>query len=723
MTISIDPATHVITIPQADLTPLGGSSYQLDTNDFRIALKDWEDSEAGIYQPQTHNHATAVTLGGIQYARTLEILAPYTITFQSVASPYKVFLSGSNNNILDVTNLNDVSVAPNNSAGLINIVEVQQAAFEGQVSIDAVSGEAGTAYPKGTLTKPVNNITDAKAIATARGIDDFFIVGNLTIGATDDVSALHFEGGGSTLNVAKTAITLTQGCVTTNSHWSHCKITGYQGGESNYHDCMIDGLDNAHCYYERCGILDGTSRGYSIRQTSAVSQGHASYFKECFSDEGTAIIDRNGARLNATFDGFSGRIKFINQNHATQSGQVWIHLNGGTVTIDASCTKGKITVTGVGSLVNQSAGTEVDASGFTPEGFEQAKLNIESLRQTHQGFGQRWFVDPVSGNDLSPGNSSSSPLLTVAAAVAKAVSGRGDVIMLLAPSVGAVTIAERVLINKEDLHIRGPGRGIQFQPASTDAATPVIEITANNCSLGGFIVRTHTGETAGDAIVVSGKFSRMEKLYVVGPAQTGNACRGIVYEGGDYHELYDMEVEKFGGCGVETDDQSSLHANGSPREISVFGGNFYLNGGNGICAEGKVGSALGATTRIIRILRGANVHDNLGYGVYSDANVSGVVIDDTVLIHNNNAGGAQVLLQGTGYHKAEANVAAVGEHVVEGSFTRDEVLRIMAAALAGTVSGAGSGTEVFKGLDGTTDRITSTVDGSGNRSAVVVDGG
>lgn len=655
--------TKVITVPQFFLTPLGGGSYSLDTNAFRIALRELEDSEDGVVNDPTHNHNTAVTLDGIQYARIIEILSPYTITFEETGTPYKVFLTGSNNNILSKTNLGTVQVAPNNSAGLINLVEVQQGAFEGQVSIDGVLGTDGTLYPIGTLTKPVKTITDAKIIASSRGIDEYFIVGNLTIGSTDDVRDLRFEGQGATMNTAKTTVTLTSGCVTSNSHWKHCKITGYQGGESFYEDCVIDGLDNAHCFYVRCALLDGTVRGYTIRQTSSVSSGHASYFKECYSDEGTAILDRNGARLNVTFDGFHGRLKIINQNHATSSGQVWIHLNGGVITVDSTCTKGKITVTGTGTLVNLSSGTEVDASGFTPEGFEQSKLNIESLRQTHQGFGTRWFVDPVSGDDLSPGNSSASPLRTVVAAINKAVSGRGDVIYLMAPAAGTATINERIVINKEDIHLRGPGRGIQFQPTSTDPSTPIINVTANNCSFGGFIVRSNTGETSGDSVVISGKFSRWEKVYMVGPGQTGNACRGMVFTGGDYHELHDMEIEKYGDDGLVTDDKSDTHANGSPREITIFGGNIYLNGSRGISLEGKVGSALGSTTRIIRLLRGANIHDNLSVGVYSDANTQGVVIDDTVLIHSNNGGNTniQAELNGTGYFKQEYNAKLVWE--------------------------------------------------------------
>lgn len=60
--------------------------------------------------------------------------------------------------------------------------------------------------------------------------------------------------------------------------------------------------------------------------------------------------------------------------------------------------------------------------------------------------------------------------------------------------------------------------------------------------------------------------------------------------------------------------------------------------------------------------------------------------------------------------------------VIESGLTAAEILRLIASAMAGTVSGAGSGTETFKGLDGTTDRIVSTVDVDGNRTAVVVDG-
>ena len=59
--------------------------------------------------------------------------------------------------------------------------------------------------------------------------------------------------------------------------------------------------------------------------------------------------------------------------------------------------------------------------------------------------------------------------------------------------------------------------------------------------------------------------------------------------------------------------------------------------------------------------------------------------------------------------------------VIESGLTAAEVMRLIASALAGTSQKSGS-TIVFKGLDGTTDRITGSFDADGNRTGVIVDG-
>lgn len=69
-----------------------------------------------------------------------------------------------------------------------------------------------------------------------------------------------------------------------------------------------------------------------------------------------------------------------------------------------------------------------------------------------------------------------------------------------------------------------------------------------------------------------------------------------------------------------------------------------------------------------------------------------------------------------------ALAAAVWQYVIESGRSAEECMRIYGAVLAGKVSGAGTGTELFTGLDGTTVRVTTTVDNDGNRTAVVVNG-
>lgn len=58
---------------------------------------------------------------------------------------------------------------------------------------------------------------------------------------------------------------------------------------------------------------------------------------------------------------------------------------------------------------------------------------------------------------------------------------------------------------------------------------------------------------------------------------------------------------------------------------------------------------------------------------------------------------------------------------VESSLTVRGAVRLMLAALAGKVSGAGSGTETFRNVGDSKDRIVATVDSSGNRSAITTD--
>ena len=123
MATTISWATGVIFVPRADMTLLQTVPYEireLNTDEWRVELRDLEDDPEGRPWPRTHNHNTDVTLQGVTYAPQLILLAPYTITFED--GLYAVNIVGTNNNVLERTNKNQVSVNASNSAGLI-IVE------------------------------------------------------------------------------------------------------------------------------------------------------------------------------------------------------------------------------------------------------------------------------------------------------------------------------------------------------------------------------------------------------------------------------------------------------------------------------------------------------------------------------------------------------------------------------------------------------------------------
>lgn len=65
---------------------------------------------------------------------------------------------------------------------------------------------------------------------------------------------------------------------------------------------------------------------------------------------------------------------------------------------------------------------------------------------------------------------------------------------------------------------------------------------------------------------------------------------------------------------------------------------------------------------------------------------------------------------------------AVLDEVVEGAYTMRQLLRIMLAALAGKSSGGGTSTITFRDVADSKNRISATVGGTGNRTAITLDG-
>jgi hypothetical protein len=131
MALSLDPDTKVITIPQADLTLVTGTLYELDTNQFRLDVGVLLASETYIWMDYAFQHNTSVTVAGTTFARIIEFINGYSIEFED--GSYSVRLAGSNNNIFDVENgilvQNSVQVIAQNSAGLVETGAVDTTAI------------------------------------------------------------------------------------------------------------------------------------------------------------------------------------------------------------------------------------------------------------------------------------------------------------------------------------------------------------------------------------------------------------------------------------------------------------------------------------------------------------------------------------------------------------------------------------------------------------------
>lgn len=65
--------------------------------------------------------------------------------------------------------------------------------------------------------------------------------------------------------------------------------------------------------------------------------------------------------------------------------------------------------------------------------------------------------------------------------------------------------------------------------------------------------------------------------------------------------------------------------------------------------------------------------------------------------------------------------AAIWAQELETGFTAEELMKLMAAALAGKLAGAASTTITIRSVDDSKTRITATVDADGNRTAIVTD--
>ena len=347
MPISIDWPTKVISVAKADMILIQSTPveiYQLNMNAFHLILRDLEDDVDGIVFDTTHKYVDPVSVGGVILARVVEIINGYTVTFED--AQYRVNLTGANTNLADVTNVNQVSVSSSNSAGLQDLSTLLSAAYNGEVCVDPVNGQSGTVVPIGTRGTPVDNLSDAKAIADANGIHQIRILKSMTIETVDFSDGYSF----TTDSAVTETLTFAPSANIRNCDFLNCRIQGTLDGNNVYRQCVLLNVNYTSGFIFQCSINN------TITLEPNAMLGALDCFSNTLAGEPNPAIDFNGSG-QLLLRNYAGVIELNNHTADDADGDVCIDMASGVVIINSSCTAGFMPVRGIADVRDFSTGT------------------------------------------------------------------------------------------------------------------------------------------------------------------------------------------------------------------------------------------------------------------------------------------------------------------------------------------------------------------------------
>ena len=361
MAITIEWATKIINVPKAYLTATANPDvFNLDTDQFRLDLKALEDDEEGIVYLDTHRHNTEVLLSGVIYARVIEIINGYTITFED--GQYAINFYGSNNNYADVTNINQVSIRPNNSAGLIVDPGISENLdYGGIVWFDAVNGTSGSAYPTGTNSQPSNNNDDLLAIVTRLNAYEVNVLSDINL--TFNIQDFVIKG------MRPDVIFNTQGYTTEKCSFYNMSLSGSFGGSYIHVDkCSIENITDIY------GEIQNTWFNGSLSITDGTNLNITNCHSGIAGSDSPIINMGVGSNTTLSLRKYSGGIQITNCD--TAGSIATLELFTGKIHLDTTCTAGYISARGgSGVLLDVVGGGNVEDLGTT---VDTTALNIGS---------------------------------------------------------------------------------------------------------------------------------------------------------------------------------------------------------------------------------------------------------------------------------------------------------------------------------------------------------
>lgn len=380
-TITIDPAASILNVEILHATVTGTLDGDTIIRDCIIGPLDYVNGfiyTSGIV-------ASVITLGGGAQASIIDcysnVAGSATPSIDMGGSGQSLILRGYSGGIefTNKTGVDPISVdmesghakvASSCTAGVINIRGVckitdasgigcivdttgkvttgdDTIALAGRVFLDSTSSYSGTAFPHGTHGYPVNNLADAVAIANNSGVTSIFLGSDYTTDGTENIAGFNIEGKAAHI----TTFVVTAGTTTTDSTFSFMTVSGDLDGNNEISDSHVGNITG----------FSGEMRVCALKGTVTLGGGGDSRFADCsvHSTLINPIVNCNGPGQNVMFINYTGRLIIQNLQGTDEVG---IGLDAGEITLDASNTGGTITVSGIGTLTDNSAGaTVIDA--------------------------------------------------------------------------------------------------------------------------------------------------------------------------------------------------------------------------------------------------------------------------------------------------------------------------------------------------------------------------
>ena len=257
-----------------------------------------------------------------------------------------------------------VTKTASSSATLQELQDIQYSSFADHISVDPSSIYSGTAFPVGTPRQPVNNLTDALAIANARGFKTLRILADMTLDSGLDFHNLRIEGLRRDTHVTVSPTALVGGC-----QFHGLTISGTLDGDVEIRDCLVETIN----------YVDGTIQECALRGTITLSGSQDASIIGCWDDisgAGTPTINFGGSGSALIVREYRGGLVLQNK---TGSEEVSLNLDGGRVICDANFGgTGSVIAHGIGVITNNGTATIDDSRLMNPDISAQATVTTGS---------------------------------------------------------------------------------------------------------------------------------------------------------------------------------------------------------------------------------------------------------------------------------------------------------------------------------------------------------